>query len=50
MFNKLFTVMGGKFKVSAQESDLAPFFLNNGSKVQYIPSEIRSSLVYLCLL
>ena len=24
--NKLFTVIGGKFKFSAQKSDLAPFF------------------------
>ena len=47
MFNKLFTVMGGKFKFSAQESDLA-HFVGNGTKAK-IPSEIKPPLgLMLC--
>ena len=37
--NKLLTVMGEKFKFSAQGSDLAPF-VANGTKYK-IPSEIK---------
>ena len=40
--NKLFPVMGGKFKFPAQESDLAPF-VGNGTKFK-IPSEIKLPL------
>jgi hypothetical protein len=39
---QLFTVMGGKFKFSAQESALAPLF-EKGTKVK-MPSEIKSPL------
>ena len=38
----LFIDMGGKSKISAQESDLAPF-VGNGTKVK-IPSEIKLPL------
>ena len=41
--NQLFTVMGGKFKLSAQGRDLAPF-VGNGTKVK-IPSEIKPPLI-----
>ena len=37
--NKLFTVKGGKFKLSAQGRDLS-LFVGNGTKVK-IPSEIK---------
>ena len=37
--NKLFAVMCGKFKFSAQESDLSPF-VGNETKFK-IPSEIK---------
>ena len=40
--DKLLADMGGKFKFSAQESDLAPFD-GNGTKVK-IPSEIKQPL------
>ena len=40
---KLFTVMDGKFKFSAQGSDLAQI-IGNGTKVK-IPSEIKPPLV-----
>ena len=39
----LFTEKGGKFKFSAQVSDL-PFFVGNGTKVK-IPSEIKPPLI-----
>ena len=39
---KLFNGIGGKFKFSAQVSDLAPF-VGNGTKVK-IPSEINPTL------
>ena len=39
---KLFTVMGGKFKFSAQGSDLASF-IGNFTKVK-IPAEIKPPL------
>ena len=42
--NKLFTVLCGKFKFSAQGSDLAPF-VGNGTKFK-IPSEIKPPLVW----
>ena len=38
----MFTVMGGKFKLSAKGRDLAPFF-GNGTKVK-IPSEMKIPL------
>ena len=40
--NKLFTAKGGKFKLSAQWRDLAPFF-GNVTKVK-VPSEIKLPL------
>ena len=40
--NKLFTVKGGKFKLSVQERDLAPF-VSNRTKVK-MPSEIKLPL------
>ena len=40
-----FTFMGGKFKLSAQESDLAPF-VGNWTKLK-MPSEIKLHLVDL---
>ena len=40
--SKLLTVMGAKFKFSAQGSDLAPF-IGNGTKVKN-PSEIKAPL------
>ena len=40
--NKLFNVMGGKLKLSAQESDLVPF-IGNGAKIK-IPSETKPPL------
>ena len=40
--NKLFTAKGGKFKLSAQCRDLAPFF-GNVTKVN-VPSEIKLPL------
>ena len=45
--NKLLSVMGGKFKFSAQGRELAPFF-GNGTKVK-IPSEIKPHLGKICL-
>ena len=45
---KLFSVMGGKFKFSAHQSDLASF-VGNGTKVK-IPSEIKPPLIWKCLL
>ena len=40
--NKLFNEKGGKFKLSAQGQNLAPFF-GNGTKVK-IPSKIKLPL------
>ena len=42
--NKLFSVKGEKFKLSAQGRDLA-LFVGNGTKVK-IPSEIKPPLGY----
>ena len=44
-FNKLFTVKGGKFKLSAQGQDLAPLF-GNVTKVKIL-SEIKPPLARL---
>ena len=44
-FNKLFTVKGGKFKLSAQRQDLAPLF-GNVTKVKIL-SKINPPLARL---
>ena len=44
--NKLFNVMGGKFKFSAQDSELAPF-IGNGTKFK-IPSKIQLPFCSFC--